>query len=72
MVQIPDDVKALIISELKKVIKSSVKNNRKTIAGKNNNIKLALFASALIVSAALYDRFCVPLSEDDVVVSVEE
>ena len=31
MVQIPDDVKALIISELENVIKSSIKNNRKTI-----------------------------------------
>lgn len=72
MVQIPDDVKAQIISELKNVIKSSIKNNRKTITGKNNNIKLALITSAVIVGAALYDRFCVPLSEDDVVVSVEE
>ena len=72
MVQIPDDVKALIISELKNVIKSSIKNNRKTIAGKNNNIKLALITSVVIVGASLYDRFRVPLSEDDVVVSVEE
>ena len=72
MVQIPDDVKTQIESELKNIIKSSIKNNRKTIAGKNNNIKLALIASVVIVGASLYDRFRVPLSEDDVVVSVEE
>ena len=72
MVQIPDDVKALLISEMKDILKSSIKNNRKTIAGKNNNIKLALITSVVIVGASLYDRFRVPLSEDDVVVSVEE
>lgn len=72
MVQIPDDVKALFISEMKDVLKSSIKNNRKTIAGKNKNIKLSLIASVVIVGAALYDRFHVPVSEDDVVISVEE
>lgn len=72
MVQIPDDVKALIISEMKDVLKSSIKNNRKTIAGKNKNIELSLIASVVIVGAALYDRFHIPVSEDDVVISVEE